>query len=56
MLRSFMPRSFILALAGAAFAAAAQGQTVKIAILGPMAFVQGEHHWAGAELARDEIN
>ncbi len=37
------------------FAAAAQG-TIKIAILGPMAFVQGENHWAGAEMARDEIN
>ena len=33
----------------------AQG-TIKIAVLGPMAFVQGENHWAGAELARDEIN
>ena len=29
---------------------------VKIAVLGPMAFVHGESHWAGAELARDEIN
>jgi branched-chain amino acid transport system substrate-binding protein len=29
---------------------------IKIAILGPMAFIQGEHHWAGAELARDQIN
>jgi branched-chain amino acid transport system substrate-binding protein len=36
-------------------AALAQG-TIKIAILGPMAFVQGEHHWNGAEMARDEIN
>jgi branched-chain amino acid transport system substrate-binding protein len=35
--------------------ALAQG-TIKIAILGPMAFVQGENHWAGAEMARDEIN
>src|SRR6185295_18969464 len=35
---------------------AAQAQTIKIAILGPMAFVQGEHHWYGAEMARDEIN
>src|SRR3989442_5671635 len=41
-----------LALASTAFA---QG-TIKIAILGPMAFVQGENHWAGAEMARDEIN
>jgi branched-chain amino acid transport system substrate-binding protein len=37
-------------------ACGAQAQTIKIAILGPMAFVQGEHHWHGAELARDEIN
>src|SRR5581483_11605448 len=29
---------------------------IKIGIIGPMAFVQGENHWAGAELARDEIN
>src|SRR2546421_11547056 len=41
-----------LALSSAAFA---QG-TLKIAILGPLAFVQGENHWAGAEMARDEIN
>jgi len=31
-------------------------QPIKIAVLGPMAFVQGENHWAGAEMARDEIN
>jgi len=46
-------------IAGAALALAAfgvQAQTIKIAILGPMAFVQGENHWAGAEMARDEIN
>src|SRR6266849_7176385 len=42
-------------LAFAAPIASAQG-TIKIAILGPMAFVQGENHWAGAEMARDEIN
>ena len=52
-----MIRSTILAtvLALATPLALAQG-TIKIAILGPMAFVQGENHWAGAELARDEIN
>jgi branched-chain amino acid transport system substrate-binding protein len=52
-----MVRSFLLAAALAAAAPLAQAQgTVKIAILGPMAFVQGENHWAGAEMARDEIN
>jgi branched-chain amino acid transport system substrate-binding protein len=44
-------------VAAAAFIAfGAQAQTLKIAILGPMAFVQGEQHWHGAEMARDEIN
>ncbi|HEX6690700.1 MAG TPA: ABC transporter substrate-binding protein [Burkholderiales bacterium] len=51
-----MIRSFIAGLAALAFATGAQAQTIKIAILGPMAFVQGENHWAGAEMARDEIN
>jgi len=47
----------ILTGAALAFAAAANAQgTIKIAILGPMSFVQGEHHWNGAEMARDEIN
>jgi len=49
-------RTFIAGLAALAFGSLAQGQTIKIAILGPMAFVQGENHWAGAEMARDEIN
>ena len=48
-----------IAIAAAALACSsatfAQG-TIKIAILGPMSFVQGEHHWNGAEMARDEIN
>jgi branched-chain amino acid transport system substrate-binding protein len=51
-----MLRSIILAAAAALVATAGQSQTIKIAILGPMAFVQGENHWAGAEMARDEIN
>jgi branched-chain amino acid transport system substrate-binding protein len=54
MLRSFIGLT-ALALA-AVINSAAQAQTIKIAILGPMAFVQGENHWAGAEMARDEIN
>jgi branched-chain amino acid transport system substrate-binding protein len=51
-----MLRSFIVGMAAFALAHGAQAQTIKIAILGPMAFVQGENHWAGAEMARDEIN
>ena len=41
---------------GVAFSPASWSQNIKFAILGPMAFVQGENHWAGAEMARDEIN
>src|SRR5687767_401796 len=59
MLRDML-RSFLIGVAAFAVAAVAtsgaQAQTIKIAILGPMAFVQGENHWAGAEMARDEIN
>ncbi len=51
-----MLRSFLMAAALAAASTAYGQSTVKIAILGPMAFVQGENHWAGAEMARDEIN
>ena len=51
-----MLRSFTIGLAAFAIALGAQAQTIKIAILGPMSFVQGENHWAGAEMARDEIN
>ena len=44
------------AILGLALSAPSWSQNIKIAILGPMAFVQGENHWAGAEMARDEIN
>ncbi len=29
---------------------------IKIGVVGPMEFVQGEHQWMGAELAAEEIN
>jgi len=29
---------------------------IKIGVIGPMAYIQGEHHLYGAEMARDEIN
>lgn len=41
---------------GMVLCSSAWAQNIKFAILGPMAFVQGENHWAGAEMARDEIN
>lgn len=59
-----MPKSFLRAvarfavagLAAAAWHAAAAQDSIRIGVIGPMAFAQGENHWAGAELARDEIN
>jgi branched-chain amino acid transport system substrate-binding protein len=52
-----MLRSALLAcaLALAAPLALAQG-TIKIGVLGPMTQPQGEYHWYGAEMARDDIN
>ncbi len=52
-----MFRSFLVAAALAAVVPSAMAQgTIKIAILGPMAFVQGENHWAGATMAMETIN
>jgi len=31
-------------------------QEIKIGVAGPMAFVQGQHHWYGAEFGAEEIN
>jgi branched-chain amino acid transport system substrate-binding protein len=55
MIRTVLAATAAVALSLFAPLSHAQG-TIKIAILGPMAFVQGENHWAGAEMARDEIN
>src|SRR5712672_3419119 len=53
-----MIRPLIIVAAGIlAVAPAALAQdSIKIAIVGPMAFAQGENEWQGAEMARDEIN
>lgn len=34
----------------------AWAQTLRIGVVGPMAFVQGAHTWYGATLAAEEIN
>ena len=35
---------------------AEEANTIKIGVIGPMEYVQGEHHWWGAEMGRDEVN
>ena len=32
------------------------GPNIKIAVVGPMTFIMGEHNWVGAKIAADEIN
>lgn len=54
-------RGLMALLAGGALLALglalpAEAQPIKIGIAGPMAFVQGENHWAGAVLTQEEIN
>ena len=36
--------------------AAPKVDVIKIGVIGPMKFMEGENHWNGAVLARDEIN
>ena len=33
-----------------------KAKAIKIGVIGPMEYLQGEHHWWGAEMARDEVN
>ncbi|HEY3315356.1 MAG TPA: ABC transporter substrate-binding protein [Bacillota bacterium] len=35
---------------------AAAPKVIKIAVAGPMQFIQGQHHWLGAQMAAEEIN
>ncbi len=46
----------LISLALSACAAEEEANTIKIGVIGPMQFAQGEHHWSGATMARDEIN
>jgi branched-chain amino acid transport system substrate-binding protein len=57
MLRRMLA-AFVAVIAGAALTlGAAHAQNpIRIGIIGPMAFVQGENHWAGAQVAADQIN
>jgi len=46
----------LVAVASAAGCAEEAEKEIKIGVIGPMAYVQGEHHWYGATLAAEEIN
>ena len=49
-------RNLIITLAALVFSAAFAQETLRVGIVGPMAFVQGQHHMFGAEMAAEEIN
>ncbi len=51
-----MFRSLLVAAFAATSSAAIAQEPIRIAVVGPMGFLQGENHWRGAQLARDEIN
>ena len=45
-----------IALILPACGAPAPENVIKVGVIGPMEYVQGEHHWWGAEMGRDEVN
>ncbi|SHK14860.1 amino acid/amide ABC transporter substrate-binding protein, HAAT family (TC 3.A.1.4.-) [Desulfatibacillum alkenivorans DSM 16219] len=45
-----------LALSWGLFLSTAAAKPIKIGILGPMSFTQGEGHWNGATMAAEEVN
>ncbi len=46
----------LISLMLAACAPKEEAQTIKIGVIGPMTYMEGEHHWWGAEIGRDTVN
>ncbi|MBM4451585.1 MAG: ABC transporter substrate-binding protein, partial [Chloroflexi bacterium] len=46
----------LVALVLPACAKPTEENVIKVAVVGPMQFLQGEHHWMGATMAAEEIN
>lgn len=43
-------------IAGVVGCGGGEAKEIKIGVIGPMAQIQGKHHWYGAQLAAEEIN
>jgi len=56
ILFSFFTCLLLLAFVLPACGAPAEENVIKVGVVGPMQFIQGEHHWAGASMAAEEIN
>ena len=53
---AIIPLLACLIVVGVSGCQPAEENEIKIGVIGPMSYIQGEHHWAGAQMARDEIN
>jgi len=45
-----------LIMAGVSCGPSEEANEIKIGVIGPMDYIQGEHHWYGAQMAAEEIN
>ena len=45
-----------LIMAGVSCCPSEAANEIKIGVIGPMDYIQGEHHWYGAQMAAEEIN
>ena len=53
---AIIPLLACLIMVGVSCCPPAAANEITIGVIGPMAYVQGEHHWYGAQLAAEEIN
>jgi branched-chain amino acid transport system substrate-binding protein len=53
---AIIPLLACLIVVGVSGCASEEANEIKIGVIGPMSYIQGEHHWAGAQMAAEEIN
>jgi branched-chain amino acid transport system substrate-binding protein len=53
---AIIPLAVCLALVVTSCGGGGAANEIKIGVVGPMNFAQGEHHWYGAQMAANEIN
>jgi len=53
---AIIPLLACLIVVGVSGCSSEEANEIKIGVIGPMSYIQGEHHWAGAQMAAEEIN
>ena len=53
---AIIPLLVCLIVVGVSGCSSEEANEIKIGVIGPMSYIQGEHHWAGAQMAAEEIN